>query len=65
MLDLGGNSLGNIEIIIKSYGLKYPYILLVKPIKSKVLKNTTNIIGYWFIKSDGRNTPTLCWFYLV
>ena len=34
MLDLGGNSLGNIEIIIKSYGLKYPYIFLVKPIKS-------------------------------
>ena len=34
MLDLGGNSLGNMEIIIKSYGLKYPYILLVKPIKS-------------------------------
>ena len=34
MLDFGGNSLGNIEIFIKSYGLKYPYILLVKPIKS-------------------------------
>ena len=34
MLDLGGNSLGIIEIIIKSYELKYPHILLVKPIQS-------------------------------